>query len=349
LDASIWLERYHNRGIKGYSKVETPVENFGRNIIQVDNVENINEETIEYKTFIIRLIEGDMKQSGKILNKIPFFQTMTNEIWVQSHEEEDGFTVLNLSSIQNGESPLEMSLLDTYLKVKQDESTVFRLDSLPWIQLFNLARFFTDTHVMKNIIEKVGLIERWYLLNDVHQFKPMEYKILELYLLENIQVVRNLPLEIIRSLQKEESIHRDTKMKTIMERQTQQTLESDLEDIRQLLIQPKTCFAVISKQILDAQTVFLSFHITEVMNSVFFDVKINNNTVTVSIRNYNTRNPLQVYLQTHFNRALDYNTRYKAEGHLLSVEKNALLTLISPFEIYSVGFSGFFSNHSHQK
>ena len=345
LDASIWLDRYYNRGILivGYSMMERPIENFGRNIIQVDNVENINDDTVEYKTFIIRFIEGDMKVNGKILNRIPFFQTMTNEMWMQGHEEEDGFTVLNLSSIQNGESPLEMSLLDTYLKVKQDESTVFRLDSLPWIQLFNLARFFTDTHVMKNIIEKVGLIERWYLLNDIHLFTSTDLKILELYLLENIQDTHNLPLEIIQSLQKEDGIHRDTKMKIILERQTQQTMECDLEGIRQLLIQPRTCFDIIPKQYLSQMEG--SVHITEVMNCVF-EVNIKNNTVTVTIGKYKTRNLIQVYLQTHFMRPLD-DTRYKAEGHLLSVEKNILLTLVSPFEkneCFSVGFSGFFTS-----
>jgi len=78
---------------------------------------------------------------------------------------------------------------------------------------------------LQSIIEKVGLIERWYLLHNMNQFTPNDYMVLELYLLENIQIIHNLPMEIIQSLIHDDGIGGDTKI--AMERQAQQTLEND--------------------------------------------------------------------------------------------------------------------------
>ena len=130
LESSIWLDRYDNYQVKEYTLIENPVENFGRHIIQLDDnvfhVENCDDSV----GFIIRLTEGDMKVNGQLLNKIPFFKAMMNENWMKIHEEEDGITILGLKSIQSdGETPLEMNLLDVYFKMKQDESTTSHPDA----------------------------------------------------------------------------------------------------------------------------------------------------------------------------------------------------------------------------
>ena len=336
LESSFWLDRRDNYQVKKYTTMKDPVENFGRNIIQVDydmvQVGNGDEESSENmydacKTFIVRLIEGDMKVNGQVLKKIPFFQTMVNENWMKIHEEEDGETVLDFTSIDD-ETLLALNILNIYFIVKQDESTISQLDSdsPTCIQLFNLAKYFTDTHFMKNIIEKVGIIERWYLLNDMNQFTPTDYMVLELYLLENIQIIHNLSLEIIQSLFHDDRIHCDTKMKIIMERQIQQPLEVDLEDIRVLLTQPKASIYIIPKLKMENSIC------TQALNCTL-NVKIGFSTVSITITNTaESTNPIQVYLQTHF-KCLSNNTILKSQGHLLEVgNKPIVLRLHSPFE-----------------
>ena len=240
---------------------------------------------------------------------------------MNSHQKEDGITVFDLKSIQSdGQTPLEMNLLDIYFKLKQDES-IEPINSLKWIQLFNLAKYFIDLHFMKYIIEKVGLIERWYLLNDMNQFKPIDYMILELYLLENIQTVKELPFEIIQSLLHEERIHHDTKLKIIEEWQ------QPFEGVNEFFTQPITSATVIPKHTFKNNRLATLMNIT----TCILDATLDDTTFTLVITN-NTTTPIHVYLQTHFKLVSDGSIQ-KLQGHLLNINSESIeLKLHSPFE-----------------
>ena len=60
-----------------------------------------------------------------------------------------------------------------------------------------MAEFVFD--IMMKIIENVGLIERWYLLKDMYQFKTIDCMVMNLYLKENMQLVHSLPLKVIHT------------------------------------------------------------------------------------------------------------------------------------------------------
>jgi len=178
--------------------------------------------------------------------------------------------------------------------------------------------------------EKVGLIERWYLLNELNQFNNVDYTILELYLLENIQQVINFPSEIIHCLLQEEKLHSYTKLKI----QEQTKLEHGN------LTKPLTGLTIISKQTLRKPSSTLIQTDSCILN-------VKSEEITKIILTSSTPIPVQVYIQTHFKLVDGSGGEIKREGHYLQVIGTVELQLHAPCregENFEFEFSGFVTN-----